>query len=484
MKKQLTYITLLLSLALLAASCNKWLDVKPKDRTIEDQIYNTEDGFYTALNGVYLDLCSESLYGAQLSMEMLELLAQRYNTSVTNHYAQVVSSYSYGDSKMKSKVDNAWKGLYRNISNLNRMLYMIETKKSVFGSEMSYKLLKGQALGLRAFLHFDLLRLFGPIYKSADSTAKSIPYYDHYTIEYQPFLPANDYMNKVMQDINDAETLLAASDPVISSGPLFSAAPGNGSNKFRFRNMAMNYYAVELLKARALLYREDKAGALAVTTAVLPDIEKWFPFVNVNNVTDNVNPDKVFSTELIFGQFDSRLYEMYNKYFSPVVPEAGLLTSQATRLSSLYESNENDYRYKSIFWRVPDNNAVTYKCYYKYSDIINKDKNYRFLLPLMRKTEFYYIAAECETNTTKALDYLNTVRKARGLVDLAANAAVVTEIRKEYMKEFFGEGQLFFYYKRTNNTSIPNGSAASGNVSMTPAKYVLPIPDSELAYRN
>jgi hypothetical protein len=59
----------------------------------------------------------------------------------------------------------------------------------------------------------------------------------------------------------------------------------------------------------------------------------------------------------------------------------------------------------------------------------------------------YYIAAEAQTDKTLAFGYLNTVRKNRGLLDLPLTAVIATEIRNEYKREFYGEGQLFFYYK-------------------------------------
>ena len=51
------------------------------------------------------------------------------------------------------------------------------------------------------------------------------------------------------------------------------------------------------------------------------------------------------------------------------------------------------------------------------------------------------------------------------------------------MKEFFGEGQLFYYYKRLNVSTIPAGDD-SGDVTMNEAKYKFPLPDSETDYRN
>ena len=51
------------------------------------------------------------------------------------------------------------------------------------------------------------------------------------------------------------------------------------------------------------------------------------------------------------------------------------------------------------------------------------------------------------------------------------------------MKEVFGEGQLFFYYKRLNVSSIPAGDD-SGMITMDEAKYKFPLPDCETDYRN
>lgn len=52
-------------------------------------------------------------------------------------------------------------------------------------------------------------------------------------------------------------------------------------------------------------------------------------------------------------------------------------------------------------------------------------------------------------------------------------------IGKEYRKEFIGEGQWFFYCKRTDQATLPNVK-----VPFSKAYYVLPIPDQELEYGN
>ena len=56
-------------------------------------------------------------------------------------------------------------------------------------------------------------------------------------------------------------------------------------------------------------------------------------------------------------------------------------------------------------------------------------------------------------------------------------------IRAEYVREFVGEGQLFFYYKRNGLQTIPDGATASGTMNVQLTDYVFPLPDSETSQR-
>jgi hypothetical protein len=68
-------------------------------------------------------------------------------------------------------------------------------------------------------------------------------------------------------------------------------------------------------------------------------------------------------------------------------------------------------------------------------------------------------------------------------LNLPGTATLTAELQKEYQKEFFGEGQLWYYYKRRNLSPIPNPTVASGNITMNATKYVFPLPLSELTPR-
>mgnify|MGYP002228113051 FL=1 len=61
-------------------------------------------------------------------------------------------------------VDTLWSSNYYAIANCNYLLQNISKHGGVL-SEKVRPLVEGEALALRAFLHFDLLRGFAPSYK-------------------------------------------------------------------------------------------------------------------------------------------------------------------------------------------------------------------------------------------------------------------------------------------------------------------------------
>lgn len=96
----------------------------------------------------------------------------------------------------------------------------------------------------------------------------------------------------------------------------------------------------------------------------------------------------------------------------------------------------------------------------------------------MRISELYYIAAEAAPDTKTAIDYLNLVFASRGILALPQNADVMAEVKKEYRKEFFAEGQFFYFYKRLNASKIDDSPV----LNMTAQQYIFPIPEDEKIY--
>lgn len=460
--------------------CSKWLDVKPSDRIIEDQAFSSISGFYSALNGVYIDLLKPELYGRAMTTEFIEILAQRYNVKPVNLMFTSMANYAYTADTVKSKLQNTWNATYTVILSCNKILENAEKKKTMLTGK-NYELVTGEVLAMRAFLHFDMLRLFGPIY-SASPTNKSIPYSEKVSLSAFELLPADVVVKeKILRDLDQAEALLLKADPVISNGPQSSTIAGV-SNDDRFRTLRMNYYAVLALKARVYLYAGDKINALKYAKMVIDDPNRatYFPFVESARIAGTeVNPDRSMSTEVLFGLLNTRRSNLFTGFFNPDGAADNILIPRVGEVDALFLGDERDYRYNPI-WKNSGNVAnEKYSAKFKKGDSTNMLLNN--IMPLIRLGEVYLIAAESELNETNAYGYLNAVRRSRGLTDVSD--ALAARIQKEYVKEFLSEGQLFFFYKRKALTPLKSGITGN-NITMNVAKYVPLLPDSEIQFRN
>lgn len=481
MKKYLYKITSIFILSMTAISCSDFLDVVPQDQILESQTYNSEAGIQNVHNGLYLQLSGNNLYGKQLTMDAVEILGQQYNM-ISTHNKYKIATYSYAESVPKTTFLNIWETAFTTILSANKFLESIEEHSGVISAEKA-NLLKGEAIAIRAMLHFDMLRLYGPIYKTTPADP-GIPYYDKFVTTANPILPAKDVIAKILADL-DLSLGLLTKDPILTVGKFGPTTDFDGNPYYSLnRGQRMNYLAVKCLKARVLLYSGDKAGASAVANEVIAftSTSGFFPWTPFLNATDAANPDRIFSSENFFALSDYTLYTKQKDLFDSSLADEKIYSPLLTRLNAVFESNDNDYR-SLPSWKIPIVGGKTQKTFFKYEDVTDKTKVFRFQIPMFKLSEMYLIAAETAPVAANGIAYLNTLRFNRGLTNLAATAVVATEVTKEYKKEFIGEGQLFFYYKRINSATIPNGSAASGNLTMTALQYVVPMPDSEINFQ-
>ncbi|NIG54782.1 RagB/SusD family nutrient uptake outer membrane protein [Chitinophaga sp. Cy-1792] len=467
-------IALLCLLTLALGSCKKWLSVKPEDRFTEEMIYSNEQGFDNALNGIYMKMAGANLYGRGLTMTTLELMAQRYAISKTGLDAYTISNLDYNEAHFKKTLDNTWQGLYLCIAGANELISNLDKYNTVLSPEKS-NLYKGQAYALRAFLHFDVFRLWGPVYATADSVTASIPYYHELSAKVIPFSPANQVLDYVLEDLKKAEELMAK-DQVLAQGTLQPLS----KNNYR-----INLIAVKALQARVLLYRNNKPAALAKAQEVIAIGKPVFPWATYSSVVEAADfSDRIFGSEVLFGLYVNDLYQTHVNLFSPVAsPDSLLAAGTSTLLETVYENNQADYRYTQN-WRL-SGVGVSYRTLVKYQDVPRKEYyNYRFMVPLIRMSEMYYIAAECTPDKTTALAYIDSVRANRQKtpVYLSPTADVETELAKEYQKEFYAEGQIWYFFKRKRMTVISSANNNAG-LKISPSQYVLPFPESELSVR-
>jgi hypothetical protein len=110
-------------------------------------------------------------------------------------------------------------------------------------------------------------------------------------------------------------------------------------------------------------------------------------------------------------------------------------------------------------------------------------KNDNEVIPLIRLPEMYYIA--CETlEGEEAASYVNAVRNKRGL-SITKNEtcenkeAIITALNKEFRKEFYAEGQYFWFLKAHG---LVGPLVHKSNVTLTEDNFIFPLPDNEKEY--
>ena len=475
MNRKYILIGLLVCITGIFSGCRSWLDVQPEDQVTDGQLFSTESGFRTALNGIYVELSNNALYGGELSVDAVEILAQRYDFSGNTTNAYRLGTYNYTIDYAKSKFAAVWEKAYSLIANCNKLLEYAEKNEEVLTGKMR-KMIIGEAMALRAFLHFDMLRLFGPVY-ATNKADLSIPYNTVYSISATSLLPATQVVEKVLKDLDEAERLLGESDPIIEEGPQNQDSE-DGLNYYTYRTQRLNYYAVKALKARVYLWADNKAEAYREAKAVTAVQEQWFPWTERREIMDNTrNPDRIFSSELLFAAYYNAREEIFTNYFSPTL-EPAQVYSPKKHIDDLFTWDLLDWRNRPIWL---EGTTRDYRCFHKYEDVSSTEV-WTKLIPLIRMTEMYYIIAETATDETEALDALNTVLFNRGVKELEDKTQLAGMLRDEYRREFFGEGQLFFYYKRLN-VKVLHSYSENADLDMDAAKYVVPLPLSETDFR-
>ena len=492
MKKYILIIVGLMALS----SCKKYLDVKPQSEVDETQLFSSAEGFREALNGVYTLCASTDLYGGNLTFGSLDVLAQNYQfpSDITS---QAIANFDFTQPSFVATTTDIWDTGYRAIANCNYILAAIDSKKSLFTGN-DYQLIKGEALTLRAYIHFDLLRMFAPSYKSNPS-AKAIPYVTVVSVNSTPFSTVSVALDSCISDLKQAAPLLHASDPIVSSSYSIGY-PGTTGNEtsntdlfYQNRRNRMNYYTACGELARVYLYKGDNVDAYNSARIVI-DASK-FPWTSEDAFfsKDITAKDRIFYQEIITGWYidNTAINAELTALFIATPPIYSATTDQINDIYETAQDGADDWRYKQWFVATASTSggnslqrAVLQKYIENTTPVVNL---YPLTAPAMRYSEMYYIAAEAvyDTDPVHALFYYNTLRAKRGIgstVDSVADKATfINLLVKDARKEFYGESQIFYMYKRLN-LAVPVSDTYSKPAS--DQIYVFPLPINELEYRN
>lgn len=471
-----TILCLLFLTSSLLISCDDWFDVRPKSQIKEGDLFSSESGFRDATLGVYTLMASTDAYGGNMTMGLLDVLAQQYS-DVNNPYTTAIS-YSYGNSSIESMIDNMWHQCYKAIVNCNYIIKNCDENGGVM-SAATRNIVKGEAIAARAYLHFDMLRLYAPSY-AAGSGQPSVPYVYEPTVNAQKRMTVSALCDQLIKDLTEARDMMKPYDPICESDyneTLVYKTDDylNDDGFMLYRTSRMNYYAVTALLARICLYKGDKSNALAYAQEVINSGK--FQLINDALIASDAeearynktNSQYSFMQNVAKHEYISGLY-VYNlkennsdQYYRD--GQGGQLRISDMRKMTIFGANGIDYdiRAKRMF-AVPSGSSNEYCAKYFTGTQI----------PLLKIGEMYLIAAEASGDTS----YLYTLLQKRGYPNPQDEGTdLYSLLQKEYQREFIGEGQLFYFYKRQNLSKIP-----FSQVDASEAVYVLPVPVDELEF--
>lgn len=182
--------------------------------------------------------------------------------------------------------------------------------------------------------------------------------------------------------------------------------------------------------------------------------------------------DILFTDEFIFGLYSAQVDAFYKSNFDE---SYGVKKILINKLSDIYGQGTRDLR--QTHW---------FKTSWGTSYLLKHNADLEYAKEKVRMitlAEMYYIAAEA--HPAEAYDLLEEILPSREIhSSLPVNAGrteVLTEVLKEYRKEYIGDGQFFYAYKRLIEEEaaiLPLGI----NIPNENKVLVWPLPQDEIKY--
>lgn len=482
---KIKYLILLLIFGSVTLSCEKWLDVQSEDTILKNALFRNGYGYRVALNGVFKKLGEPRLYGQHMLWGGTDVMGHLYKHSEVhgigisrNDVYNELYNFDYEADNVKSLYTGIWSALYNNIANCNVIIESIAYEPNIKfeEGEVEKNTILGEALALRGFMHFELLRYFAPaIIKGNKDTW--MPYITEFPITSAAENSSEEVMELVIKDLLKAKDLVAQRDTLspervsrLRSDLRFS--PINADMFFASRGYRMNYGAICGILARAYNYMGEYKKSYEIAKSFLEFNKRngqlWY--FTQNHDMDN---HRKLTNDIIFTVSNKDTFDNYDIYTN--LKEDYTMSSSGLFLvdqDDLYD-DKGDYRLTKLR-KFQENRYSNISLKYILPTLPNiHSDNTVDILPIIRLSEIWYIVAEAvalggvdaEINNesftglsgaAKAIEKVkrgryNTIPSIFSTID-----GFKEELIKETRREFFGEGQVFHYYKKLDVDIIPN----------------------------
>ncbi len=447
--KRIYNILLSLACILMLASCENFLDMAPTNQADSSTCLTSAQDAQVMLNGLIYNLTSASYYGRNF---LLYGDAKGGDMTIYTGGNPGDALYYFNHSASSGSYSGFWSTGYFCLLQANNIIANIEKMKEEGTTENLDDYL-GQALTIRALIHFDLVRLYGKPY-DMDKSSVGIPVVTAQVNAAEKLQrdPVEKAYTQIVADLNEA-------------APLLSKRASRGY---------VNYYANQMLLGKVYQYMGNQSSALAAFENVINSnvYTLYTPGNWVNSWTGEFGSESI----LEFGIYPSERDLGTGSLGCYYMRKGHINAANGNFYASKYWMDimgENDVRWGVMDWdhyyndsSVSDNirarSHYGKDCCYKYSGStkLAGDKgssNYTAVnIKVFRLSEAYLLAAEAAlagNNAAKAADYLNAIAKRNpDYTPWTASTVTAEEIYKEYRREFLCEGKLFFEACRLNKT--------------------------------
>jgi hypothetical protein len=470
---------LIFSLLLLTLfSCKKVIEVKETDfiggeaEVVLKTVGNNEQ----AVIGAYAGLGTEMsiLVNGVLSDELKK--SEFYNAATVHEWQFTSTDISIRDNF------TAFALYYRIIDRVNRVLERLPNADSVKATDNTAlrNRIRGEALFLRAFSHFELYRYYSG---NTDPNGVAMAYMETPSLRPTARITVGPYFQKLNSDLTTAKTLLPATLPATET----AAARATKT-------------AASGLQARVALYLKDWANAITYSTE----------YINALPLATRAQFSAIWK--------DSANTEVAFKLKRTATLSGPIATTATSRMGSLFRGTSgNATAIGTVTWAPSDKlwasydqtNDIRFSSYLKDEPVLKAAGRPSRVIQkyagsgygtaaenvadakVFRTGEMYLIRAEAKAETgdlAGAAADLNELRAARisgyTSVTFASKDAAITQIIQERFKELAFEGHRFWDLRRRGLPVERLASdAPSSTATVLPAgnfRFVLPIPNAEI----
>ncbi len=450
-------------LLLTVISCKKVIDVEETDFIGGDIALKTVGNNQQGIIGAYAGLGTEMaiLLNATLADEVKK--SEFYNAATTHEW-----QYTSTDIGIRDNF-TAFTPYYRVIDRVNRVLQALPSADSTKAGDNTLRSrLRGEALFLRAFSHFELSRYYTGNY---EPNGLALAYMEVPSLEPQARITMQPFYQKLMADMAEAKTLL----------------PNNLTDIYR-----ANKLTVSGLQARVALYMKDWPNAITYATEYINAIP-LASSATFDGIWKDANTEEVAFKLKRTPSIGTKIGSLF-RGTSANATTIGTVTWMPTdKLWNAYDQ-VNDIRFSSYLKDEPLLAAAG-----RPSHIVKKYEGTGYGTAgenvadakVFRTAEMYLIRAEAKAETNDfvgaALD-INALRKTRitGYTDVSfvSRDEAIAAIMLERFKELAFEGHRFWDLRRKNLPVERLASDAPSALGTTlPAgnfRFLLPIPNTEI----